>query len=146
MTLLKRSLLTLALVAGVAAPAVLAQPPENRPGPPAAGEKGERRGQPTVAERLKHLSDVLGLTEEQKTQIKPILTEEFTAAAAVWQDKSLDRKARRAKLAEIAESFAPKIEALLTPDQKTKWEGLKKMRGMAGFGGPRAEGKGDDKK
>lgn len=147
MNALKRSVITLALIAGVAAPAVFAQPPENRPGPPAAGEKGERRGAPSAADRLKQLSDALGLTEEQKTKIMPILTEEYAALSAVWQDKSLSRDARNDKVKSIRDSFGPKIEALLTPDQKTKWEGLKKMRGMgAGLGGLRGERKGDDKK
>jgi Spy/CpxP family protein refolding chaperone len=144
MNALKRSVLTLALAAGIAAPTAFAQPPDQPPGPPAAGEKGERRGQPNVAERLKQLSEALGLTEDQITKIKPLLTEEFTAIAALAQDKSLDHKARRAKISEIRDSFAPKIEALLTPEQKTKWEGMKKMRGM--MGGKRSDQKPEDKK
>jgi periplasmic protein CpxP/Spy len=146
MNALKSSLLTLALVAGVTAPTLFAQPPEHPPGPPAAGERGERRGAPSVADRLKQLSEALGLTEDQITKIKPIVTEEVAAMAALMQDKNLDREARRAKMTEIRDSFSPKIEALLTPEQKTKWEGLKKMRGMGGFGGPRPERKAEDKK
>ena len=141
MNVLKRSVLTLALVAGVSAPVVFAQPP----GAP-AGEKGERRG-PSAADRFKEISEALGLTEEQKTQIKPIVTEEAAALAAIWQDKSLSREASREKAKAVRDSFGAKIEALLTPEQKTKWEGLKKMRGMgAGLGGLRGERKGEDKK
>jgi periplasmic protein CpxP/Spy len=147
MTSLKRSLLLLALAAGVATPALFAEPSaEKHPMPPAAGEKGERHGPPSVADRMKMLTEKLGLTQEQITKVTPVVTEEAAAMAALMQDKSLDRDARRAKRKEIQDSFGTKLEALLTPDQKTKWEGLKKMRGMAGFGGPRGEGKGDDKK
>lgn len=131
MNALKRSLITLALVAGVSSSVLLAQPPE---GPP-----GERRGpgmQMTAADRLKMLSDQLGITEEQKTQIKPILEEELAAMKALYDDKSLDRDARREKAKALRDSFAGKIEALLTPEQKAKFEKIKSMRGPGGPGGP----------
>lgn len=140
MNALKRSLVTLALVAGVSATTLLAQPPAGGPGP--GGPAGERRGpgmMANAADRLKHLSEALGLTEEQKTQITPILTEEVAALKAIWDDKSLDRPAQREKVRAVRDSFAAKIEAILTPEQKTKFEKLKAMRGPGGPGGPRKE-------
>ncbi len=136
MNALKRSLYTLALVAGVSASTLLAQPPEG--GPPA----GERRGpgmMANAADRLKQLSEALGLTDEQKTQITPILTEEVAALKAIYDDKSLDRPAQREKMKAVRDSFAGKIEAILTPDQKAKFEKLKAMRGPGGPRGDRKE-------
>jgi protein CpxP len=142
MNALKRSLFTLALIAGVSSSALLAQPPEGGPGP--GGPAGERRGGPgmqmSAEDRLKWLGEQLGITEEQKTQLKPIITEEVAALKAVWEDKSLDRPAQREKMKAVRESFASKIEAILTPDQKAKFEKLKAMRGPGGpGGGPRKE-------
>jgi Spy/CpxP family protein refolding chaperone len=133
MNSLKRSLLTLAIVAGCAAPA-LAQPPEHPPGAAAGeqggaerGPRGGRRG-----DRLKMLAEELGLTEEQKTQLKPILAEEAAALKAISEDKALEGDARREKMKSVRESFAPKIGAILTPEQKAKFEKLKARRGPAG--------------
>jgi protein CpxP len=138
MNALKRSLLTLALAAGVSAPALLAQPPSDQPpGPPPAGERGERPGPGMRGDRLKQLAEALGLTEEQKTQLKPILAEEAAALKAIWEDKAIERDARREKVKAVRDSFAPKIDAILTPEQKAKHEELKKqMRGPGGPGGP----------
>ena len=55
------------------------------------------------------------------------------------EDSSLERDAKREKMKAVRESFAPKIEAILTPDQKAKWEKNKAMRGPGGPGGPRKE-------
>lgn len=137
MNALKRSLLTLALAAGVSAPALLAQPPADQPpGPPAAGERGERPGPGMRGDRLKQLAETLGLTEEQKTQLKPILAEEAAALKPIRDDKSLDRAARWEKAKAVHDSFAPKIDAILTPEQKAKHDEMKKMRGPGGPGGP----------
>jgi len=136
MNALKRSLFTLALVAGVSASTLLAQPPEGGPGPGGPG----RGMQMSAGDRLKQLSEALGLTEEQKTQITPILTEEVAALKAIYDDKGLERDARREKMKAVRDSFAGKIEAILTPDQKAKFEKIKAMRGPGGpGGGPRKD-------
>ena len=138
MNALKRSLVTLALVAGVSSSSLFAQPPEGGPG----GHAGDRRGPGMMAnagDRLKQLSEALGLTEEQKTQITPIITEEVAALKAIYDDKSLERDARREKMKTVRDSFAGKIEAILTPEQKAKFEKLKALRGPGGPGGPRKD-------
>ena len=137
MNAFKRSLLALALTAGVSSSVLLAQPPEQPGSPPA--QAGERRGpgmRMNAEARLKQLAEALELTEEQKNQIKPILAEEAAALKAVWEDKSLSREDGREKMRAVRDSFAAKIEALLTPEQKTKFEKTKSMRGP---GGPRRE-------
>jgi len=139
MNALKRSLVMLALAAGISAPAAFAQPPADHP----PGEHGERGGSGMRGDRVKQLTEALGLTEEQVAKIKPIVAEEGAAMKAIFDDKSLERDARREKLKAVRESFAPKYEAILTPEQKAKFEKMKSMRGP---GGPRADRKGEDKK
>lgn len=134
---LKRSLLALALATSVTIPSLLAQPPAGENGKERGpGMRGERMG---AEARLKQLSEFLGLTEEQKTKITPILTEEAAALKAIYDDKALERDARREKMKSVRDSFAGKIEAILTPDQKAKFEKLKAMRGPGGPGGPRPD-------
>jgi protein CpxP len=135
MNSLKRSLLTLAVIAGCAAP-LLAQPPEHPPGAAPGEHGGKERGPGMRGDRLKHLAEELALTEEQKTQLKPILAEEAAAMKAIWEDKSLEGDARREKMKSVRDSYAPKIEAVLTPEQKTKFEKIKSQRGP---GGPRKD-------
>jgi protein CpxP len=135
MNSLKRSLLTLAVIAGCAAP-LLAQPPEHPPGAAPGEHGGKERGPGMRGDRLKHLAEELALTEEQKTQLKPILAQEAAAMKAIWEDKSLEGDARREKMKSVRDSYAPKIEAVLTPEQKTKFEKIKSQRGP---GGPRKD-------
>ncbi len=142
MNALKRSLVTLALVAGFSSTALLAQPPAGGPG----GDRPGRGMQMSAEDRLKQLSEALGITDEQKTQIKPILEEEIAALKAIFDDKSLEREARREKMKAVRDSAASKIEAILTPEQKAKFEKIKAMRGPGGPGGPRGERKEKEEK
>jgi protein CpxP len=135
MNSLKRSLFALAVIAGCAVP-VLAQPPEHPPGAAPGEHGGKERGPGMRGDRLKHLAEELALTEEQKTQLKPILAQEAAAMKAIWEDKSLEGDARREKMKSVRDSYAPKIEAVLTPEQKTKFEKIKSQRGP---GGPRKD-------
>jgi P pilus assembly/Cpx signaling pathway, periplasmic inhibitor/zinc-resistance associated protein len=126
----KRALLALALASGLAAPSLLAQPPEGgRPGP--GGPRAEMR----IEDRLKQLGEALALTDEQKTAIKPILEESGAEMRKLLEDRSGDREARRSKLMELREKTNTKIAALLTDEQKAKFAELNKR----GPGGPRGE-------
>jgi len=135
MNSLKHSLLTLAVIAGCAAP-ILAQPPEHPPGAAPSEHGGKERGPGMRGDRLKQLAEALELTEEQKTQLKPIVAEEAAAMKAIWDDKSLEGDARREKMKAVRDTYAPKIEAHLTPEQKAKFEKIKSQRGP---GGPRKD-------
>ena len=151
----KRLVVTLALAAGLFSTAFIARAAEPA-APPAAGMKegkgpgpGGPRGE--RGDRLKHLSEMLGLTEEQKTKIGPILLEEAAALKAIYDDKAIEGPAKRVKAREVADSFSAKVRALLTPDQQAKFDLLPKGRRGPGMGKPGGPGGpdgmgGDDKK
>lgn len=72
------------------------------------------------AERLKRMERHLGLTEEQKTAIAPILAEENGEMKAVRNDASLNRTQKREKMREIRDRYHDRIGTVLTPEQKQK--------------------------
>ena len=121
----KLLLSVLALVAFAAAPALRAQTAPATPPPAGAPdhkEKGGHRG-----ERLKELTEKLGLTDAQVAQIKPILQDEMAAMKALKDEPaSADKKA---KMMEIRKSHREQIIAILTPEQQAKFkEGMQERR------------------
>ncbi|QUD86621.1 MdtA/MuxA family multidrug efflux RND transporter periplasmic adaptor subunit [Phenylobacterium montanum] len=88
-----------------------------------AGAPGGGRG----GARFQAMMDQLDLTPDQKEKIRPILSDMRQKAMAAGPDP----EARRAAMKEAM----PKIEAILTPEQKTKFEALRaQMRGGGGQG------------
>ena len=62
----------------------------------------------------------LNLTDQQKASIKSINEDSRKAAKAIQDDTSLDKAAKRAKLADLKKSTEDKVVAVLTPDQQQK--------------------------
>lgn len=138
---LKVTLTLLAFAVGATVPLVRAQ--ESTTDKP----KQERRegGPGPRGDRLKMMSEHLGLTADQKAKIGPILKSEMEAMRALRDDASLDRDAKRAKMMELRKSCAVQIRAVLTAEQQAKFDEMQKgMRerrphGPGGAGGPPAE-------
>jgi periplasmic protein CpxP/Spy len=70
----------------------------------------------------------LGLTEDQKTQLRPIVTEETQQMEAVRNDNSLSQEQKIAKINQIREAASPKIKAILTPEQLQKLADMQRAR------------------
>ena len=96
---------------------------------PAAPEHGAMGGHAMVAmtpeSRLKMLTEKLNLTEDQQAKLKPILEDESTQMKTLHDDTSLAPEDKRAKMKELHDSSTEKINAVLTPDQQTKWKQMK---------------------
>lgn len=117
-------------------------PPESvtAPSPPAAsgdttrerpeGAGGNRTDFAQRAQgRMERMKTDLGLSEDQQKKIQDIMNQQMTMMqAARAQGGSNDREALRARFREAREAANAQIEALLTPEQKTKWEELRKQR------------------
>ena len=83
--------------------------------------------------RFAAIMDQLDLTPDQKAQIRPILSDMRQKAMAAGSDPD----ARRTAFREGMKDALPKIEAVLTPEQKVKFEALRaQMRNGAGQAGP----------
>jgi Spy/CpxP family protein refolding chaperone len=75
-------------------------------------------------EQLAHLTKALNLTSDQQTQIKPILENQQQQMMQLHQDQSLSRDDKMAKAKSLHEDSTSKIEAVLNPDQKQKYEAM----------------------
>ena len=67
----------------------------------------------------------LGLTEQQKQQIVPILKEELTQLGALKKDASLSALKKVERLREIGVSFDEKLKPLLNAEQQQKFQTLR---------------------
>lgn len=111
---------------------VLAEQAAPAPGGPAAAGRGPaamKRGkgaQYGPEYRLNLMSRNLGLSEEQRVKIKPILEEEFTQLEALRSNDTFNRDQRRTRLQELNKVTSEKIRSILTPEQLKKHDEVKK--------------------
>jgi periplasmic protein CpxP/Spy len=110
-------------------------PPPGQDGPPHGGGMGMRGNQ------VEFLTKKLNLTPDQVTQVKAIDEDTMKQAKAVQEDTSLAGPDKRAKMMDIHKTAQGKIRALLTDDQKTKYDALQaemreRMQNRSGAGGP----------
>jgi protein CpxP len=126
--------------AGAAVAQDQAPPPlPTQAGPPAGG--GARGGMMDPGRRTEMLKDRLGLNDSQTAQVKTILEDSRTKMEALRSNSSLSQDDRRSQAMSLRKAENEKIEALLTPDQKTKFEALQqqmrdRMRNGSPQGGP----------
>jgi protein CpxP len=107
-------------------PVALAQDKPATP-PPAGGDtapppRGGGRGA-----GLQAILDKLDLTADQKEKVKPILAGIREKMQALRDDTALSREDRMAKIKEINDAAAAKLKDILTADQYTKFEELRKQ-------------------
>ncbi|MBZ5520799.1 MAG: hypothetical protein LAP21_00940 [Acidobacteriia bacterium] len=113
-----------------------------------SGQEGQRprgpmgRQMPTVDEQLQGMTEQLGLTAAQQSQIKPILEDTRQQMQALMKDDSLSREDRMGKMRSIREASDEKIKAVLTDEQKKKFEERRKE--MQERRGKRDQEKGGD--
>ena len=112
-----------------APPPVQSQAAQGTQGEPAKGDRAAR-----AKERLQKMQANLGLTDEQSQKIQAIMTEQREAIKGVKSDTTLTEDQKKDKMKAARADVEAKIAAILTPEQKTKWEQLKKDRPGKGGG------------
>ena len=123
----------LALVGLVLAPvSLVAQQTDPAAAPSATQEGGYGHGHGDPAERqahmLKMMTKKLSLTPDQVTQVKSIQADNETQAQSIHSDTSLQPADKRAKMMDLHKSENDKVRALLTDDQKTKFDAMQAQR------------------
>ena len=126
---MKRQLCSLVLTGLLATGVMLAQEPGSAPEQAApqadAGGMGGHHGGGNMMDpdqRLAHMTKRYKLTADQQSQIKPILQDEQQQMEAMHSDTSTSRDDKRAKMQSMHQASTQKIEAVLTDEQKQKFE------------------------
>ena len=112
--------------------------PERSQGAPQGPGQGRGQQMMDPERRTKMMKDRLGLSDAQAAQVKAVFEDERTKAQALMADQTADRQAMRPKMEAIRKGSDERITAILTPDQKAKWDTLRaeqQQRGR-GPGGP----------
>jgi Spy/CpxP family protein refolding chaperone len=79
------------------------------------------------SQKLRHLSEKLGLTPDQQAQIKPILEQEAGEAGQFISNPVLSSEDKLKKLETIVRSSDQKLKPILSADQ---WQTLQDLRGQ----------------
>jgi len=125
---MKRQLCTLVLTGLLATGVMLAQEPGSAPeqGAPQAEGGGmgghHRGGMMDPDQRLAHMTKRYKLTSDQQNQIKPILQDEQQQMQSMRSDTTSSREDKHAKMQSMHQASTQKIEAVLTDEQKQKFE------------------------
>jgi Spy/CpxP family protein refolding chaperone len=141
MTIFRNSMLRVAVLAigatALSALPAMAQDPSAPPSPP-QDQAGPRQGGPGRGNQVEFLTKKLNLTPDQVTQVKAIDEDAMKQSKAVREDTSVAGPDKRAKMMDIHKASQDKIRALLTDDQKTKFDALQtqmqERRGNRGGG------------
>lgn len=70
------------------------------------------------AGKLAKMATTLGLTDAQKSQLKPLLKAQHQQAKAIKADTSLTPEARKSQLKALRQTTRSQMLPLLTPDQR----------------------------
>ncbi|HEY6376572.1 MAG TPA: Spy/CpxP family protein refolding chaperone [Edaphobacter sp.] len=144
MTIFRKAGMQAAILA-VCTSALLTMPmraQDTTPPAPPQGQMGRGRGGPGMGgNQVEFLTSKLNLTPDQVTQVKAIDADSMKQASAVRDDTSLAQADRRTKMMDIRKASTDKIRAILTDDQKTKYDALQaemqeKMKERRQGGGP----------
>ncbi len=76
--------------------------------------------------QVNRLGKKLNLTDDQKNQILPILTDRQQQMKSIHEDSSLSQQDRRAKMKSTWEDSDAKIKAVLNDQQKQKYDAMQK--------------------
>ena len=123
--------LVITLAAFVAVSSVSAQTAAPSPAnPPAQGGKSEP-GKEQAGKGKKMFDKLkadLTLTDDQAQKVQAILLDQRKATEGLRGDTSLTKEQKQEKTKAARAEMESKINALLTPEQKAKWEQVKKDR------------------
>lgn len=80
------------------------------------------KGPMSADQRLQHMTQMLNLTTDQQTKIKPILENESQQMQALRADTSMTREDKFGKMRAIRQTANSQINPILTTEQQQKWQ------------------------
>lgn len=119
---MKNTILAAAGLLTLGLTAAFSQPTLAQTGPTAfAAQRGGHGGG-----RLAKLAQSLGLTDDQKAQLKPILKGEAEQVRDIRQNTKLTPEEKQEQVKEVRKGTRPQIMAILTPAQREKLKDLRR--------------------
>ena len=123
---MKKQLCTIAL-SGLFAIGIPAISASAQDAPPPQGDSMQQQGGGghhgmNADDQLAHMTKRYKLTADQQSQIKPILDAQQQSMMQMHSDTSMSREDKMAKMQSMRQDSTQKIEAILTPEQKTKFD------------------------
>lgn len=134
---MRNSLVTLALGGLLVIGLPAAAPAQDNPQYQQGGPGGGRHGGMNPDRQLERMTRELGLTTDQQTQIKPLIVDHDQKMQALFQNQSLAEDDRRTQMRTLNEGYRNSVKAVLTDDQKQKFDA---MRDHMHRGGPEGQG------
>lgn len=98
------------------------------------------KGSSRVDGDLESLAKQLGLTDDQKAKIKPILADQAKKLKDMKKDSSLAKADRKTKSSEIRQDTLKQIRPILTADQQKKLDEMPKPQHKGGKHGDKQQG------
>jgi Spy/CpxP family protein refolding chaperone len=89
---------------------------------------GKQPAPPKIEDRLSRMKQTLSLSDDQVAKLKTIFEEQKAKIDPIWKDASLSKEQKKEKAKPIADETRTKIDAVLTPEQKTKLEQVRKEK------------------
>ena len=105
------------------------------PASPQANSQAQGPQQMTMDQRMARLTQVLNLTPAQQQQIRPVLEQAQAKMQALAADNATPMADRQAAAQKIREDVRSQIDAVLTPEQKQRVQGMQ-QHGPGGPGTP----------
>lgn len=109
------------------------------PGGPDGGPGGHRPP-PNPEERVKHMKETLGLTDDQAAKLLDIFKKSGDQRKAIMDDTASSKEDKHTKMEELGKTTRTEIEAVLTPEQQAKAKAEMEKRRGEHRGGPGAAG------
>lgn len=124
-----RKMFNFALSAVFSAGLAMAAPQDAAPPPDAMPmNHGSRPMMMDPDQQLQTMTKRLNLSGDQATQIRPLLVDRMAQVKALQADSSLAPRDRFAKMRSISQETNSKISAILTDDQRAKFEAMEQHR------------------
>src|SRR5215469_1338627 len=89
--------------------------------------QGESQG-PMQMEKAQKVAQVLNLSQQQQSQLQPILESEAPKVQAIMQDPNLSASEKQKKLKTVHSQTDPLIKSILTPVQYEQWQRIRKTQ------------------
>lgn len=97
------------------------------------GAKREMQSPEQRAERItSRMAEQLELSDKQKQKVYQLNLENAQKRQAEWETRKSDMEARRKVMQQQRKQQTEEIEAILTPEQKTKWAEIRESKRKRG--------------